>query len=415
MGATRNRRLTLLAQTDMDKEKQIIKNTVLSLLSEDEVNWQAISEQVEALAEPGHADTFYSGLLELFIHLSVSEELAKGHWQRILENYNYLAKNLNRNVGLRVAIFDYFINLNKALDNPILVEIHLFRENERLAMLDGLTGLFNRRYFDINVIKEFRRAKRYNKDCSLLLLDLDNFKKINDSKGHLFGDLVLKNLAAILIRTSREEDILCRYGGEEFVVILPETASNGALCYGERLRANLSSDPFFQEHGITLSGGVASFPLGGDSPYEVLDLADKALYRAKEKGRDMIVSGVGDKRREKRYPIKLRLSCQSLALAFTPNTTILATTQDISFSGARVVMAANYEVGDRLIINIEKSENETVLVVGTVVWGCESAEMSREYGIKFNDLKNEQLKALGDLIPKDYRRRDPVARPEQLV
>jgi len=396
----------------MDKEKQIIKKTVLSLLSEDEVNWHAISEQIDALSVPGHSDTFYSGLLELFIHLSVSEEIAKAHWQRILENYNFLAKSLNRNVGLRVAIFDYFINLNKALDNPILVEIHLFKENERLAMLDGLTGLFNRRYFDINVVKEFRRAKRYNKDCSLLLLDLDNFKKINDTKGHLFGDMVLKNLAAVLISTSREEDILCRYGGEEFIVILPETAANGALCYGERLRLNLQSAPFFQEHGITVSGGVASFPLGGDSPYEVLDIADKALYRAKAKGKDMIISGVGDKRREKRYPIKLKLSCQSLALAFTPNTTIHALTQDISFSGARVSMDANYEVGDRLIINIEKSPNETVLVVGTVVWGNEGREMTREYGIKFNDLKTEQLKALGTLLPRDYRRRDTISRTE---
>jgi len=397
----------------MDNEKQVIKNTVLSLLGEDEVNWQSISEQIEALSAPGHTDTFYSGLLELFIHLAVNEEIAKAHWQRILENYNFLAKSLNRNVGLRVAIFDYFINLNKALDNPILVEIHLFKENERLAMLDGLTGLFNRRYFDINVVKEFRRAKRYNKDCSLLLLDLDNFKKINDTKGHLFGDMVLKNLAVILVRTSREEDVLCRYGGEEFIIILPETAADGALCYGERLRVNLHGDPFFQEHGITVSGGVASFSLGGDSPYEVLEIADKALYRAKDKGKDMIVSGVGDKRRENRYPLKLKLSCQSLAMAFTPNTTIHALTQDISFSGARVVVDANYEVGDRLIINIEKSPNEIVLVVGTVVWGCEGREMAREYGIKFNDLKTEQLKVLGSLLPKDYRRRDPVARTEQ--
>lgn len=388
----------------MDKKKQLIKETILALLSEDEVNWQVISEQIECLSTPGHTDTFYSGLLELFIRLSVDEETAKNHWQQILENYNFLAKNLNRNVGLRVAIFDYFINLNKVLDNPILVEIHLFKENERLAMLDGLTGLFNRRYFDINVAKEFRRAKRYNKDCSLLLLDLDNFKKINDTKGHLFGDTVLRNLATILIQTSREEDILSRYGGEEFIVILPETNSHGALCYGERLKANLQNDSFFQEHGITVSGGVASFPLGGKSPLEVLDTADNALYLAKSKGKNMIVSGVGDKRREQRYPIQLKINCQSLTKVLTPDSSIQALTQDISFGGTRVTMDASYEVGDRLIINIEKAQNETVLVVGTVIWICEAINMTREYGIKFIDLKTEQLKALGDLLPRDYQR-----------
>lgn len=397
----------------MDSNKQIIKDTILSLLSEDEVNRQSLSAQIEALSGPPHEENFYAGLLELFIHLSVQEEEAREHWRRILENYNFLAKSLNRNVGLRVAIFDYFLNLNKALDNPILVEIHLFKETERLAMLDGLTGLFNRRYYDVNVSKEFRRAKRYNKDCTLLLLDLDNFKRINDTHGHIFGDTVLKNLAAMLIHTSREEDILCRYGGEEFILILPETAPSGALCYGERLRANLHNDPFFKEYGITVSGGIASFPLAGDSPFEVLDIADKALYQAKDQGKDSIVIGIGDKRREKRYQKNLKISCQSLALAFAQQSTVQTVTQDISFNGARIIVEVDYEIGDRLIINIEKSPDETILVVGSVIWRRAGTGKAWEYGLKFSDLKTEQLKALGELLPREYLRRDfiKVAKP----
>ena len=165
---------------------QQVKEKIISALTEDDLNKQFITDLIEKLSSPSREGKFFSGLLELFIHISVNEEEAKDHWQKIFDNYEYMAARLDHDVGIRVAIMDYFVNLNKLLKQPILVEIRVFRETEKLAMLDGLTGLFNRRYFDINLLKELRRASRYDKDFSILMLDIDNFKDVNDTKGHLF-------------------------------------------------------------------------------------------------------------------------------------------------------------------------------------------------------------------------------------
>ena len=134
--------------------------------------------------------------------------------------------------------------------------------------------------------KEAKRALRYGKTLSLLIIDLDDFKAINDTKGHLFGDDVLKRLAAILTSISREEDIPCRYGGEEFVVILPETSANGALTFAQRLRAEMHAEAFFLDNRITCSGGVATYPDTSDAIEDLLKNADKALYEAKLSGKD---------------------------------------------------------------------------------------------------------------------------------
>ncbi|MCP3869655.1 MAG: GGDEF domain-containing protein, partial [Gammaproteobacteria bacterium] len=119
-----------------------------------------------------------------------------------------------------------------------------------------------------------------------LMIDLDDFKKINDTRGHLFGDDVLKRLATILASISREEDVPCRYGGEEFIVVLPETNASGALRFAERLRSEMRGDVFFRENKISYSGGVASYPTNGATVESLLNNADKALYEAKFSGKD---------------------------------------------------------------------------------------------------------------------------------
>ena len=125
--------------------------------------------------------------------------------------------------------------------------------------------------------------------AKVALLDLDDFKNVNDTKGHLFGDEVLNKLATILNAISREEDIPCRYGGEEFVVILPETNVDGAINFAARLRSEMQADAFFREHRITWSGGIAAFPEAGDSSSTLLESADKALYQAKFSGKDCCI------------------------------------------------------------------------------------------------------------------------------
>jgi diguanylate cyclase (GGDEF)-like protein len=173
-------------------------------------------------------------------------------------------------------------------------------ENARLyeriagqARTDALTGLFNRREFDARLKGESQRARRYEKSFTLLLLDIDHFKRVNDSYGHPAGDDVLKALAGILSKQFRDVDTVARYGGEEFAVILPETSGTPAKQVAERVRRAIASAPFQlpdgREIGITASIGVSSFPSCGATPQDVVEHADQALYTAKEAGRNRVV------------------------------------------------------------------------------------------------------------------------------
>jgi hypothetical protein len=111
----------------MKEEEQKIKETIISKFSEDDVNNQYLIEQIEKISAPELTESFYSNLIDLFVHLSIKEEEAKQHWENILKHYEQICRTLERDVGMRLAIFDYFINLNKSLENPLLVEIRLFR------------------------------------------------------------------------------------------------------------------------------------------------------------------------------------------------------------------------------------------------------------------------------------------------
>lgn len=160
-------------------------------------------------------------------------------------------------------------------------------ELERLSVTDGLTGLYNRRRLMEAVNDEARRSQRLKHTFALLMVDVDHFKKYNDSFGHPAGDGVLARVAAILREATREVDLVARYGGEEFLVMLPETGMPEAQEIAERIRARIAEENF-PGRRMTVSIGVAEFPLHGDTPEQVIAAADEALYEAKREGRDKV-------------------------------------------------------------------------------------------------------------------------------
>lgn len=162
---------------------------------------------------------------------------------------------------------------------------------ENLAIHDGLTGLLNRREFDRLLEVEIDRAGRYSKLTSLLMLDIDHFKKCNDIYGHQFGDDVLREVGLIIRKLIRTSDVPARYGGEEMTVIMPETDIESATVIAERLRATVEKHPFYtgeETIHLTISIGAASFPLDAKTPSQLVHAADKALYYAKENGRNRV-------------------------------------------------------------------------------------------------------------------------------
>jgi diguanylate cyclase (GGDEF)-like protein len=169
----------------------------------------------------------------------------------------------------------------------------LYKLTKRLSITDELTGLFNYRYLQQRLDDEIERARRYSRSLSLLMLDTDDFKKFNDTYGHIAGDRALADIGAVLRTAVREIDVVCRYGGEEFSVVLPETDAEGAFVVAEKVREAVASHSFSDGDGnrgvhVTVSIGLATYPSSAADREELLRQADDALYQAKHLGRDRV-------------------------------------------------------------------------------------------------------------------------------
>lgn len=189
------------------------------------------------------------------------------------------------------ASFRYFdIMISELL--AIFKMKYQYTEKEFMSVLDGLTGLYNRRQFEIGLEQEFNRTKRHPSDFSLAILDIDFFKKVNDTYGHQYGDYVLKTVADLMKQAFRKTDLLYRYGGEELIMIMPETNLEGAVIPVQRLRRMVEEYDFNLNNvkaKVTVSIGLTMNYQDLNSPAEILKSADEALYRAKESGRNRVV------------------------------------------------------------------------------------------------------------------------------
>lgn len=180
--------------------------------------------------------------------------------------------------------------LARSVEN-VKVHTHM----KRMATIDGLTNLYNRRFFTEQLTREFKRSKRYDSNLTLIMIDVDFFKHYNDALGHLRGDQVLVVVSQLLKANVREVDIVTRYGGEEFAIILPEANLEHGVLVGEKIRSEIEAHPFKHEERqpggkLTLSLGVASNTADVDTINELINRADIALYRAKKSGRNKCVT-----------------------------------------------------------------------------------------------------------------------------
>jgi len=173
-----------------------------------------------------------------------------------------------------------------------LRKVELYEKVEELSIVDGLTGVYLRRYLMDRLEEEVDRAKRLKLTFSVGMIDIDHFKRCNDTYGHLVGDAVLKEVAGRLKFSVREVDMIARYGGEEFCVVLPETTKDLAATVAERLRASVAASEikaFNEKIKITVSAGIATYPADGDKVSSLIEAADTALYKAKRQGRNRVM------------------------------------------------------------------------------------------------------------------------------
>ncbi len=166
----------------------------------------------------------------------------------------------------------------------------MYSQTRYLSLTDALTGLYNRRHFNAELEREFMRSKRYGGDLCIAIIDIDFFKKINDTYGHLCGDYVLKEVAYLILGNFRKTDMVFRYGGEEFVVLMTETSLENSLIPLERLRKTIENNNFiFKGEKIKVTISIGAETNHTESTEEFLNNADKALYQAKQSGRNQTV------------------------------------------------------------------------------------------------------------------------------
>lgn len=226
----------------------------------------------------------------------VPAEIYKELWQTIEKGGEWVSELKNR----RKDGSEYWLEQNiipiknehQAISSFMSIGIDITdkKEVERLSEIDKLTGIYNRRKLDTYMESETQRANRYLHPLSVMLIDIDHFKSINDTYGHTTGDTTLKALAGILMKNIRNSDIVGRYGGEEFLIICPETTNDEAFVLAEKIRKEVSQYDFPSISQMTISIGIGQYHKK-DTINELLNRADSALYQAKDKGRNCVIQG----------------------------------------------------------------------------------------------------------------------------
>ena len=348
-----------------------------------------------------HGSGVYQVILHVLTHLDLSPDKAEACWKEVISHRDTLSKILGRNLSLRTAMCDYFCSIEKSLKNPIVIEIHIFEATANSSKFDNLTGLYSRGFFETALEREIARAKRYKTELSVLFFDLDDFKNINDAYGHLVGDSVLREVSRIIIEETRSEDTAARYGGEEIIVILPETGKTQSLVSGERIRRKVKALKLehdeFPLH-ITLSGGLATYPIDAGGSTDLIRCADEALYSAKRVGKDNIAFFSEDKRHHHR--IKYSAEIKGREIGFNETEDFIGAGKNISITGIRFESRTAKENGTKVQLNIPvQGESDPILIIGTVVRSEETGSGRFDISVSFLDVDNRRLKAFNKLFP----------------
>lgn len=235
----------------------------------------------------------YSDLLYVVSHCYFVPDLAADLWHLLLAHKFRMSERLGRNIRITVATLDYLSNIAGAETSFTLMSEEHVAEIVTRSMRDGMTGLFNNTTFHELLELELVRQRHSGEVAALILLDIDDFKVINDRFGHPEGDRVIVALAGTLRKETREADLCCRIGGEEFAVILPATDSREATLMAERILRG-AREIQYEDLGPTISAGVATCEGPAQTATDLVQRADQALYQAKRAGKNRVATSDGD-------------------------------------------------------------------------------------------------------------------------
>jgi len=333
----------------------------------------------------------YRSLFYILTHLDFTARQANTHWKKLLEVWEGLDHKTGARLDLRVVVVHYFLKIRKKLHNPAIVEIKFLQKAEDSVILDELTRVYNYRYFQHRIELEIKRVRRYGHGMSLLMIDVDDFKWFNDHNGHLAGNDALKKLAGILKKCFRDVDVVCRYGGEEFAVILPTTLKNGALTAAEKARLRIARARFAGGDAqplrkVTVSIGVATVPSDATDPAELVARADAALYRAKAFGKNR-VEAFSDERRE---CIRFDVAVEG-KLAILDKTPVTFTTSNVSQGGLLFRSRQHLTVGGIVQLELQLTRDSKAWNCTGRVARVEEANDAYDIGVKIIHVEGAEI------------------------
>lgn len=275
----------------MEQDKKHLEEMINvddGILTLKEITNISVNNSFRERYEESYKNRLYSNILMSLTHESFIEADAAILWCKIIEHMNMLNALLNRNVGVSVATLDYLTNITQTLSEPIIIEQNKSAFVSRATTTDELTGLYLRDVFDVMIKKEIDEATRKNTPLCLLMIDIDDFKQVNDKHGHIIGDKALTKVGSVINNSIREMDFAARYGGEELIVLMPDTELEQALKISERIRKQIE-DLEFEGFNITVSAGLTMVAHTTNTPNTLVTSADEALYIAKDKGKNQVV------------------------------------------------------------------------------------------------------------------------------
>ena len=358
-----------------------IRQQLLDLLDEDIHNANRVLVELDHIcAEKGIPA--HSALLLSLTHISFDQKEARQHWEAILRHHVQLRRQTGRPVGVRLAVFDYFMNINRRIVNPKIIELGMYEHAERTTSDDWLTGLYNQHFFRTCLRTELRRCKRFGLVFSLLYLDIDNFRYLRERFGHAVPDLLLKEVAVLIKNKVRDIDVAARWSGEEFVVSLPETERMGAYVVGERIRSAVEQHFLRREHAgkavrLTLSGGIAEYPSDAGVGEKLILAAAEALYQAKARGKNRVSVFFREKRDYIRFDTRRRkFSVQALDSAAPGPAPSGLKARNISRSGMLFESDSAYPLGQVLQIVCTSLDGGATLTVQARVVRVEELEVT---------------------------------------
>ncbi len=379
-----------------------VRKEILQCLDDFSSDDDRLISELNRITE-NNGDEAYQVLFSVITHLDLSPDQAVDYWQQIITHRNSMSESLGRGVNLRTAICDYFCTINKSMTNPIIIEIRVLEDALYSLRYDSLTGLYSRRTFDEVFVREVERANRYSKELSVLFFDLDDFKQVNDMFGHLAGDDALEHVARIVMGEIRTIDIASRYGGEEIVVVLPETEKAAAFVVGERIREKVENMKLnFNDKiiNLTISGGIATLPLDATDTKGLIANADIAVYKAKEEGKNNIVIYSENRRRFIRVDFITDIHVRELDSQEEIDVVGIKST-DLSTGGILFKSSHSIDMGTQVQLEIPTGmAGEPLLVVGTVVRVENFGSNQFDIGISFIKVDGSARNELSRCIRK---------------